>query len=161
MAEREETRTSKKTNGRDNNRAGLWGLIAAGQTTKSVVSSVKKPITVEQALEQAREELRLASARAAEEAAAERRRKRRAKQELAWRSGEADSPLFSIVQAEVAPGMDEDKPLGILDPDEARKLEATIGLKLKSEKMAKEASKTSSSSDSKSKGEREGGRPVE
>jgi hypothetical protein len=117
---------------------GLWRFGPFGGRAKKTKRAPVELLTVEQAVSQAREELRLSSARAAEEAAAERRRARRAKQEVAWRSGETDSPLFSIVQAGVAPGLDDAKPLGILNADEAAQLEAVIGLKLT--KMAQASS---------------------
>lgn len=114
------------------------------------VDDVKtRPLSVEEAIAHAREELQSASARAAEEAAAARRQSRRAKREAAWRSGKTESPLFSIVRAELKSGSGREKPdrtdLEILDPEEEAQLEEKIGLKLRAAEAKlnreKEASK--------------------
>jgi hypothetical protein len=89
--------------------------------------------TSDQALKQAREELEANAERAAAEAAAARRRARRAQEEAAWRSGKADSPLFSIVQAQVEPSVNDKSktPHGIFDQEEAAQLERDVGEKMR------------------------------
>ena len=94
-------------------------------------AEAETPVPTEhEAVTAARAELERKRDAAAVAAAAQRRRADRVAEEAAWRSGEADSPLFSIVQASVAPSLDSPKLLGIFDPEEAARLEAEIGLKM-------------------------------